>query len=1303
MSLRAWVLAALLALPAGNAVAQARVPRLATAPGTAYFVVPSPGAPDSVWFGWSWPQADPLSAQLFEQGSQARLTPFAGAAPAPRQAQAVRFPAVAVGPQGELWLLQGEGAAEWLTLLDAAEATLRRGGQRLPGTQLRGVNDLGRFGRCTVYSAPPLAPLGGDTGRVRLPTLRATAAASPTAFPVEVTPGEEVAVPRYSRWLVADGRPCTPGPADTLRLFRADTAGFFLTLTGVQVGAADVSNGPWPNWVPGVRRRSTGPGPFAQEIVLKAADLPQPGVGGTDLCAAEVFRAVCSWDRALRRGVYTVSDSMGNRAGPLAAAVRASCASLLAGVGSCGSVGDRLWRTRTGITAAWGYGGVLVLSAAPRIESRARDDSLSWIIAAALADSLATARRLVLGTDTLTVRVVPSRPPGWSLAELIVAGLIVLVSLLGAAYLHSRHRDTKDDDLRSRLYRALVIEAVRSTAPALTERSQRAPLDVVAFGWALADPTGLPARRGLQALRLPRREKPGAALHSNGKVVTHFDQLLRFDRPATAVKRDLWGASPAFLVLGGRYLAASQPSSSGKKQQWTEARDEVVRAAGTAALRAARPPWRDADAEGATRWAAHLALGAELAGGHAAEDGVLRAVLTSEMVPAAVRTYLYQLEKLPDDVRTSPAVWVRLGREARGAFGPVRRSGAEGGDAGDDAQPGPLHEELRRAPWLAVLLGFWSEQKSEEGRARHPDLSRLADEVRVAGGDGLPAQPRGIEKPEAALLLGWWLVRQPAVGASEALPHVEDTNPPEVTLPAAATKGADDTRNERYPERRKEGGGTTTGLAPEHIDKLLERELKKAEESRRIPEWVSSLDRLLDRTAAASVRHTAEQNLNVRHEALNAREERLEARENSLVEGAATVARTAAEVRLIAEHLAGFVEEVLTRTEQRILTELRGLPSQIHQAVETRARSAVDDWKGLILDAAQKEAAERVRTEWAPYQTRIEQILPDLTSPEAERSAQLLRELHGHPGLLRDLLSLRSRVTDHTWSLLVNPADAALAEDHRQAGADAVQPRVNRVVNQIQSLPGDGQTRVQEVLVNVDVLARWAEQLWRALLVPAVNDRVAGLSDAARAEWDQSYRALLHFVVNHAGAYSRLLSTMRGGPDGRAERPLLVDAEVLRGLDGTNADIAGRLRMQLLPPERLGELDRVVLAIQYLTEAFPLEQLERIRTGLGDSLLADLQDRLSRAGFAPRFHDLVRGISEPLGLEYRPVVYYQSSIDAPAFRFIDREVSRISLSQRLGYEARPGSETLVVRLERPFFFDAVHKHYYAGFAHVARP
>ncbi|WP_420129155.1 hypothetical protein [Longimicrobium sp.] len=113
---------------------------------------------------------------------------------------------------------------------------------------------------------------------------------------------------------------------------------------------------------------------------------------------------------------------------------------------------------------------------------------------------------------------------------------------------------------------------------------------------------------------------------------------------------------------------------------------------------------------------------------------------------------------------------------------------------------------------------------------------------------------------------------------------------------------------------------------------------------------------------------------------------------------------------------------------------------------------------------------------------------------------------------------------------------------------------------------------------------------------------------------------------------------------------------------------------------RVGRLDEVVLAVQYITEAFPAEQLDA-------SAAREYSGLLERQGWsADRLHQRVEAVAREWGLAYHRVRYHVDMWNRPPLSgVIGHNVVLIQLSERVGKKVQVESRHTVVRLERAFF------------------
>jgi hypothetical protein len=272
----------------------------------------------------------------------------------------------------------------------------------------------------------------------------------------------------------------------------------------------------------------------------------------------------------------------------------------------------------------------------------------------------------------------------------------------------------------------------------------------------------------------------------------------------------------------------------------------------------------------------------------------------------------------------------------------------------------------------------------------------------------------------------------------------------------------------------------------------------------------------------------------------------------------------------------------------------------------------------------------------------------------------------------------------------------SLSEGLRQ-DAEAETAPCRRLRREIQALPDGERGPLAATLDAAGRLGRWVERLWPVLEAAAERDVESiarQLPEPAAGEWRHAARVLRAFAQTDAVALSRLARNGAGGAPPPAETAFLEGAGLLSG----ERPVAERLKRYLEPFDHLGRLGDVTLALQYLVEAFPIEQLPQERRAVLRRVLSQTQ---LGAGMDDDFHPLVSAVAAGIGLRYRPVPLYRSRTDDSDYAFVRQQVSPISLSERVGFEATADKEA-IVRLERPFFFQRDTGIYYAGHAHVAR-
>ena len=198
--------------------------------------------------------------------------------------------------------------------------------------------------------------------------------------------------------------------------------------------------------------------------------------------------------------------------------------------------------------------------------------------------------------------------------------------------------------------------------------------------------------------------------------------------------------------------------------------------------------------------------------------------------------------------------------------------------------------------------------------------------------------------------------------------------------------------------------------------------------------------------------------------------------------------------------------------------------------------------------------------------------------------------------------------------------------------------------------------------------------------------RFEGLPIHARREWIDAVDTLRRFVEE----FPRQPLSEEDGP---AVHRFYADS----GLLETQLAMKDRLRRVLLGCD--GVVHGVVLALQYLLEAFPVEHLD---ASLRKSYKSALKQRLILAGVSPRLHALIRELAEGLGLRYQEVRYYKTQVGQDGYEFLEDAHEAISLSARVGYSAGTQGPT-VVRLEELFLNDVSTQAPYSGRAAIDGP
>ena len=270
------------------------------------------------------------------------------------------------------------------------------------------------------------------------------------------------------------------------------------------------------------------------------------------------------------------------------------------------------------------------------------------------------------------------------------------------------------------------------------------------------------------------------------------------------------------------------------------------------------------------------------------------------------------------------------------------------------------------------------------------------------------------------------------------------------------------------------------------------------------------------------------------------------------------------------------------------------------------------------------------------------------------------------------------------WGVAAETCWTRLAEEHRMLAAD---PR-------------------QGIVEALDTISRLGE--WISCLLPVLADVEHGREDLptldrlpppARREWRQSHQAVREFADFDLVVLHRLRRELASHPQpdsGRDDEG--AEAQYLAGaglLDTTRGTLPERLRSHLLRP-KTGRLQELVLALQYLIEAFTVEHLEKAER---QAYLGTIRARLEAKGLSTKFHPLVNGLAAGLDLRYHPARYYKARLEDPDHRLAAGHHATFDLSQRVGYSA--GTEDgVIVRLSELFLSEEASGQRYSGQAWI---
>lgn len=349
-------------------------------------------------------------------------------------------------------------------------------------------------------------------------------------------------------------------------------------------------------------------------------------------------------------------------------------------------------------------------------------------------------------------------------------------------------------------------------------------------------------------------------------------------------------------------------------------------------------------------------------------------------------------------------------------------------------------------------------------------------------------------------------------------------------------------------------------------------------------------------------------------------------------------------------------------------------------------------------------ALARSRPRWTrPHLLRLIEATVDRrlrTSPASPGSGKVVRRLEDRAAELRSDLEAHARkLLSFPPSTAVGTPEPSSAEGLEEVeesdpvvGTSALQEDLLRLEESERRLLADGLEAMSE-------LGHWIELLWPVLREASGRDLdsvASGLPLPAAEEWRRAREILEEFSHRDAVAARRILHRL--SDEGRDTAGVTADFLDCSGRIGRGLTFPERLKRYLEPFDHTGRLGRVTLALQYLLEAYPVEQLEPDRRTF---LRHTMAEAAGSVRLAEDFHILIARIAAGVGLDYRAVSYYKGRLDQSEYAFVRGQVSPISLTERVGFAAAT-DPAVIVRLERPFFFHGANHVYYAGHAHVAR-
>lgn len=1233
-----------------------------------------PETGERLHLGWRWregtrdvpryPQA-PGFAPLDESGEAPRTWQF----PSSR----FGFPVIIVGPAQELWFQQGATSAEWARLLDAMEAAYRQRLSAQPG--MDGTLGIGRLGACEVLSAPSgAAPEDSAWFEVELPgAARPGNATSPflaVPGPVATETGKikSVRVRRFVRWLRGEGG-ASCGPE--LHLFPhtvppagqavPENASFYLTVTDVIPARAGFAQLTPDGWRPGER-------PLVSDTTLRASVQKIRGAGA-DLCDDDQVKVLCRADQRARQVLYTAMGT--GAADSLRKQISAACEAALkprVAPDSFPCADPRMWRDSLAGLYRTFYTGPWRVATDPEIISQIDGTGrVSWLVGRG--DVTATVVLTLPGGGSGELRVGGSKLPSVPLWVWVLGSLAVLVAAAVAVAVVVRGKNASLDD-RAVGHIPALKRSVPSAAGALKGLA-RHPLHLALLGRKAylhatdgAGPDGL------------------SALHALRNDLAEWSKENGTDTPAA-------GLEPFAYALAGWYLTKA-PGSVPPALHPTLA---------VLARDAERNGWFDRVRSG-PEWLLKRRLG-----------------------------QVFELANDPVGLVAAGARWAKTVSRERDSSALRELAPEDAWHAVYDAE-----DRIRSERWLAVVFGHsWASSGSDNPISTWPLKSALKDLSREKGDSAAP-EPQGAGRSSGTgaqarsysgeVLCGKWLRDRKnarpsseivslllAEGSSRAgersdsIPdpmHAQRNDPLAWLLLGYVLAG------EEAPPRRQ----PKEPVAGPNDQEKPPSPMQPGSEAERTPPVGVVLPPVEDGSGAqsgevATLREVVGE-LSRSVASLTDQVGRLQAEQDTV----------GADLKDLHDRLLKELAESLTSVQglnawaaalsERLETSVAGLDDTIRKRAEERVDTMAGQWHERALEEVRAYAETRLKAVFQPLLDQQERLRPVLDNEGAlGRAETLVRAADTHAGELNRVLELTTRLPVESLATLLNPRGPFADADARRVSREEADRVYRQVARNLHAQPAADLEALRRAAHAGTQLGHWINTLWRYLAEEAKTEDfvtvLAGpLQPAAQEEWRRAYDELRSFALYDAIYFTRLYTLIQD-----EERFLSLtlnraaDIQFLTaaGLTTEGTDLRLRLRAFVAPRKQAGPLDRVLLNLQYVVEAFPREGLKLQREDV-QSFQGRLRERCEQHELPGTFHEIVRAFADGIGLRYEPVPYYDGRIDAEPYRsVIKQSVGALSLTGRVGYEIRTDPHN-VVRLDRPFFFD--DDTYYSGYAYVAR-